>query len=397
MTSLYRIKAFIVAAAVGCLSVGFSSCSDDDPALPGTGIEMAQWTEVNDVDINGQILVYEFEAPADWSATAADDEWVHVLTPEGAKGLSSLRVKVDPNDGILGRSSTVTVKVDGYAEPCVLTLRQGDGVLEKGDGRYREVNKWIYEYMEERYLWNDHVPDLLLDYTLDYQQFLSRMLNGIAEFDNVNAEDGHWADGKRQYWYTNIDSSAPLSRTAGDTNTDSGLLIMGASLTGDDGADHVGLAVLWCTPGSPADKENIKRGHFISKVNNTEITMENYRELGTRALNGNCTLDINDVVFSSSGIATITPVQSIFIGKYSYTDPSIYASKILELKNGKKVAYINYMGFYMTYDSELIDLFGQFKDAGVDDLIIDKRYNHGGHVLSSTVLGTLVAGSAHKV
>lgn len=394
MFNINNIKASLMAIAISCLSFGFSACNDDDPILAGNGIEEAQWTDVNDVDINGQTLIYEFNALGKWKASATD-EWVHILTPEGEAGLSSLRIKVDPNEDIFGRSTSVTLQINGYAEPCVVMLQQGDGILEKGDGRYREVNKWIYEYMAERYLWNDKIPELQLDYTIDYQKFLNRMLTGIAEFDNVNAEDGHWVDGEREYWYSFIDSSAPISRSAGDTNTDSGLLIMGASVDTDEG-NVLGLAVVWCTPGSPADKESIKRGDFISKVNNIAITMENYKDLGAKVLNGNCTLDVNDISFSSQGVATLTPIKSIYIGKYSYPDPSIYTSRIIPLSFGKKVAYLNYMGFHMSFDSDLIDAFRKYKEANVTDLIIDLRYNPGGHVLSSTILGTLVAGSAHQ-
>ena len=392
---IYKFRSFALAAALGCLSAGFTACSDDDPALPGNGIETAQWSEVNDVDINGQTVVFEFDAPARWSASTPDEEWVHILTPKGEQGLSSLRVKVDPNEGEIGRTTTVNVKVDGYAEPCVLTLRQGDGVLEKGDGRYREVNKWLYQYMAERYLWNENIPELQLDYTLDYQKFLDQMLNRIAAFDNVNAEDGHWNNGKREYWYTNIESTAPISRAAGDTNTDSGLLIMGAQFDTEN-SHEIGFAVLWCTPGSPADQEGIKRGQFIRKVNDIAVTLDNYQELGSRVLNGNCTLDVYDVEFSTDGIATITPVTNVFVGKWSYKDPSIYTSRIMTTKAGKKIAYLNYMGFYMDFDADLIDIFRQYKEAGVEDLILDLRYNSGGHVLSSTLLGTLIAGSAHQ-
>ncbi len=385
----------MLTVALGSMAVGFTSCSDDEPALPGNGIEVAQWSEINDVPLAENTVIYEFDAPAKWTAAVEDAEWLHLLTKEGVEGKSSMRVTVDANDGRFGRTANVLIHVKGYAEPCVLTLRQGDGLLEKGDGRYRGANEEIYKYMAERYLWNEHIPELQLDYTIDYRKFLDMMLNDIAEFDNVNAEDGHWVDGKREYWYTNIVSNAPTSRTAGDTNTDSGLLVMPASIDTDDG-EALGFAVMWCTPGSPADEHSIKRGHFITKVNNIAVTRENYRELGSRIMNGTCTLDVNDISFSDNGIATVTPLMSVYVSKFSYPDPSVYTTRILTLKSGKKVGYINHMGFHMDFDQQVIDAFGKFKEAGIDELIIDLRYNPGGHVLSSTVLGTLVAGQAHK-
>ncbi len=369
---------------------------DAKPKKPGQGVENAEWKEVNDVDLNGQTLIFEFKALAKWTATSVD-EWVHVLTTNGGAGLSSLRLKVDPNEGDDGRSSTVTLKVEGYAEPCLITLRQGDGFIEKGDGRYRTVNEWIYEYMAERYLWDEHIPELRLDYSLDYQQFLDQMLNGVAAFDNVNAEDGHWENGARKYWYTYIDSNSPISRSPGDINTDSGLMLMGGIITdAKTGQNHYGLAVVWCTPGSPAYLEGVSRGDFITKVNNVEITEDNYQRLGGMAINGNCTLELNKVEFNGAGAATLTNYKTTYIGKDSYTDPAIYANKVLQTSNGKKVGYLNYMGFYMADDDNLIEAFRNFKAEGVSDLIVDLRYNPGGHVLSSVVLGTLIAGSAHK-
>lgn len=54
------------------------------------------------------------------------------------------------------------------------------------------------------------------------------------------------------------------------------------------------------------------------------------------------------------------------------------------------------MGFNIDYDDELMAAFERFRQQNVTDLILDLRYNNGGDVLSSAVLGTLVAGNDYK-
>ena len=383
-----------LAVALGALSFGFTACDDDDPALPGTGIESAQWSAVNDADIDGDLLIYEFESPASWTASSTED-WCQVITTSGFKGLSSLRIKVDQNEGKLGRSADVKVQIAGYAEPCVLTIRQGDGVLEKGPGRFREVNQWTYDIMSEYYLWNDRIPELILDHSLDYDYFFNSILTGVAEFDDVNHDDGYWIDGTRAMFYSNLQSNYPLSRAAGETFNDAGLLLR-ASILGANDDDPCGFAVLWVTPGSAAESAGVRRGDFIDKVNNVAVTQSNYKTLGQQLLNGNVTVTLNDVTFNN-GVATVTPrAEAVTISRKSYVDPAIYKSSILQTTNNKKIGYLLYMNFHMDYDTQLLEIFDQFKAQGINELVVDLRYNNGGHVLSSTVLGTLVAGSAHQ-
>lgn len=389
------IKKYLLAIGITLLSAGLTACSDDEtPDLPGNGIENATWTDTNDAALTGEILIYEFNAPAAWTAISSES-WCELLTPKGGAGASSLRLNVAPNESDMGRSATVTIKVYGYSESCELTIRQGDGFIEKGDGRYRDINQWIYSIMETNYLWNENIPELRLDYSLDYMQFLTSILDGVATFDNVNYEDGYWVDGKRSTYYSYINSNAPLSRSAGETYTNSGLMIM-PTILGPNDDDPCGFAVMWVVPGSPADKEGVKRGDFIRTVNKVEVTTTNYASLGNSVLNGNVTVDLNNVEFVN-GVANITPrIPSVLIGKSSYVDPSIYKWNITTANNGKKIGYLLYMGFHMDYDDELIEIFNKFKAENIDELIVDLRYNNGGHVLSSTVLGTLIAGSAHK-
>lgn len=384
-------KSALIAACVTLVS----SCGEKEPVvLTGNGVTEASWAEVNDVALEGETVMFEFTASDSWTVTS-EEAWCKPITTNGGAGLSSLRLQVEANEGQYGRSATVSVQVDGYPETCSLTIRQGEGFIEKGTGTYRDINKWIFSLMNDNYLWNESIPFLTLDYSVDYQSFLLSVLDGVAANGDVNRDDGVWVDGKRQSYHSYISSNAPLTRTVGATYTDSGIMLM-ATILGPNDDDPCGFAVTWVTPGSPAEARGVKRGDFIRTVNNVPVTTTNYQSLGKNVLNGNVRIDLNDVEFID-GVAKITPrEESVFVGSDTYKDPAIYKTLVYTAENGKKIGYLLYMGFNIDYDDSLLEAFDKFKAENIDELVIDLRYNNGGHVLSSTVLGTLVAGQEHS-
>lgn len=57
----------------------------------------------------------------------------------------------------------------------------------------------------------------------------------------------------------------------------------------------------------------------------------------------------------------------------------------------KKIGYLFYTDFINNYNSSLKDAFLKFKAAGVTDLIVDLRYNHGGDLEAAGFLASLIA------
>ena len=129
-----------------------------------------------------------------------------------------------------------------------------------------------------------------------------------------------------------------------------------------------------------------------------EVTDANYKTLGQYVYDGSVEIAVSQVTWEDNGS---TPVLSskgnIQLGAASFTDPAIYMDKVVGIDGtDKKVGYLLYMGFNIDYDDELMAAFERFRQQNVTDLILDLRYNNGGDVLSSAVLGTLVAGNDYK-
>ena len=62
--------------------------------------------------------------------------------------------------------------------------------------------------------------------------------------------------------------------------------------------------------------------------------------------------------------------------------------------NNLKIGYLVYNGFNSDFDLELNSAFKKFKDASIDKLILDLRYNGGGSVQTATYLASMIYGPA---
>jgi C-terminal processing protease CtpA/Prc len=98
------------------------------------------------------------------------------------------------------------------------------------------------------------------------------------------------------------------------------------------------------------------------------------RLLRVRDTNGT----IRDVTVAKAEI-TVSPVSSR------------YGAKILE-DGGRKVGYLNLRTFIDTADPQLRDAFAQFKAQGVNEMVVDFRYNAGGQLAIADLMSNLLLG-----
>lgn len=140
--------------------------------------------------------------------------------------------------------------------------------------------------------------------------------------------------------------------------------------------------VLYVVPGGPAAKAGIKRGFLFNKINGEELTVNNYKAL----LYGKDSYSLR-VYFPEIKTLSVTAVEK-------FEENPILKTKVFENIGGKKVGYLVYNGFTGTnkFNLALNDSIGKLKSAGVEEMVLDLRYNGGGSVYTSMLLGSMLDG-----
>ncbi|QJD78202.1 S41 family peptidase [Spirosoma rhododendri] len=242
------------------------------------------------------------------------------------------------------------------------------------------VNDWILGNMSYYYYWNDKIP-ANPDKTLSPDQFFDSILYKYNATSNPNGDRFSWIQQSAD------ELKASLSGESKTTGMEFKLYLRSSGST-----DVIG-SVLYVYPGSPADKAGIKRGDVFSKVNGTGLTTTNY---STLLYGDGDTKTYTLAEVQSTGIVDTNNTKSV-TAVVLQEDP-VFMDSVYTF-GAKKIGYVVYNQFVpgpngssvATYDQKLDAIFGKFKAKGVNELILDFRYNPGGYVSSATALGGLIA------
>jgi len=235
-------------------------------------------------------------------------------------------------------------------------------------------NKWIHEVMTYYYLWSDKMPSLANTKTdAKPTDYFYTILNDYGKTDRFS-----WIDES----YTNLQNQLNgVSTVLGVKNN---------AFYTDDSRTSLAFVLAYVLKGSPAEKAGLKRGDIILKVDDQTITSTNYT---TILSNQTLKLGLADFV----GGAFVSNGKSVTVTKVELQTNPILADTIIAW-SGKKVGYLAYSQFLTSFDDSLRAIFGRFKTAGVNELVLDFRYNGGGYVVSSDLITNLtVKDAAAKV
>lgn len=231
-------------------------------------------------------------------------------------------------------------------------------------GTDRKTNKWIYSLMTDNYLWDVTTNSITNESPKD---FFGTLLNSSDQYEK---------DGVKYTFSTITQIGGGSASPSYDPGFEYGINRYG------DGKVYF---VVYYTKNNSSASQYLRRGYLITRVNGMAPTsIENAQSIMRQAYSEGKDMTLTIMIPGGANILNvkITP-QAV-----SPSDnDAVYAVKDTTF-NGKHLGYILYNNFDASSNSKLLNSLQDLDNKNIDYLVIDLRYNIGGSVSTSNLLGS---------
>lgn len=258
---------------------------------------------------------------------------------------------------------------------CVSAMLTGcvDDVSNDRDMN-RYVNKWVHEYMSALYYWNEELPAYKSSYD-NPEIYFETLINEEDRFSAIFDD------------YQEI-----MNKLNGVTTSDVGFEF---ELFRESSANNnvVGI-VVYVKPYTQATVLGIKRGDIFRKINDKQMTVDNYSNLINTFYDASSNVKVTFSDYNGSFLIDRNPLS--ITKALNYKEDPVYLDTIYT-QGSNKIGYVVYNFFTtdsgdetMQYDLKLNNLIGKFKQENITDLVVDLRYNSGGMITSAIHLASML-------
>lgn len=231
------------------------------------------------------------------------------------------------------------------------------------------INKWVNDIMRGAYLWEREIPSgLNYKKEEDTKAFFDKM---------IYKKEDDWS------WITD-DWSAYKDQLSGVYQSMGYSPAFGKFSDSED----VFIIVEYVFGNSPAEKAGIKRGDIILTIDGIQLNTDNYYDL----YSGN-SYEVGFAVYSSEEGTISLNGKTANLEAGEVTANPVLHYELINLE-GYNIGYLVYTDFTSGSNNEfhksIDDAFNHFKEKGIDNLIVDLRYNPGGEVKAAKYLASSI-------
>lgn len=347
------------------------SCKDEETILKGSGLTKQNWSTTQTYFASAeQTLTFTFTAQSSWTAQSSSTALLSLDNTAGNSGENTIKVTVHKSSQ---DQATITIKVNGYSSASNIKIQLSNDIVEG-----YEINYSVNQILEEKYLWNDEYKTLSPNFQQAYDEFLRNTLLSMKT-NTLDKKPNGYGGYSLFSFILKLDPDLQTTRTVMEQKTQEynyGFINLAA--VQERKTSNIYFVIQGVHKDSSADRAGLKRGMEIVEINNQKITEYNYQSNIYELLQPTAptTLEVKDRNGKS----------------YTLDSGPIYVNPVIHHQVNDNVGYLVYSTFEASFDQELFDVFKEFKNQNIKDLILDLRYNGGGHVNSANLISSCIAG-----
>jgi C-terminal processing protease CtpA/Prc len=251
-------------------------------------------------------------------------------------------------------------------------------------GSLDQEKRWLRSYVDEAYLWYREVP------TVDpASAAFSNTANVPASMDayfDALLTPALTPSGKRKDQFSFTFPTAEWTALS-QSGTAAGFgveWVLGSSTPPRN------IRIAYVDPNTPAATNNLARGFTLVSVNG--VSADDGSPAGVATLNNALfapTLNTSYTFVLNNGTGNIT----VQMTAQQVTKRPVLVSQVIDAPGGGKVGYIVFNDHITPAEGQLVTAFQQMAQAGVNDLVLDLRYNGGGFLYIASQVGYMIAGA----
>ncbi len=244
---------------------------------------------------------------------------------------------------------------------------------------------WLRSWTHETYLWPDEVTDRDPNNYSDRIAYFDTQKTIATTASGENKDDFHFSQPTEEYLEQRNSTALPG---------------YGAAFVVFSSTPPRDIRIRYTEPGSPASEAplgqpNLVRGTRILRIDGIDAvngaTTQAEVDLLNRALSPQTVGEQHDFVVRDPGSSTD---RSISLTAANIAPKPVNRFSTIDTSTGK-VGYVLFNTFSpFASEKDIADAITSLKTSGINDLILDLRYNGGGLLAVSSQLGYMVAGQA---